>query len=164
MIRASSSIVYSMSSELNLRCAEDHKFVAGEFGKRLMPLFMLFVHEQEGELTGYSEFGIDRIVLAFKKLMENVYAMKFDFSNHTLRRTFGRRQWKLGTPIETIAEMLGHESIDMTRRYLGLNLTDQERPMKAQDRFVESVVQNSRQAGNSAVSQMKWWAQRDLDS
>jgi hypothetical protein len=58
--------------------------------------------------------------------------------------------------------MLGHESIDMTKKYLGLNLSDQEEPMKAQDRFVESVVQNARKQGIFAESQMKWWAQRDL--
>jgi len=38
------------------------------------------------------------------------------------------------TPIETISEMLGHESIDMTRKYLGIKLDDQEDPMKALDR------------------------------
>jgi hypothetical protein len=59
--------------------------------------------------------------------------------------------------------MLGHESIDMTKKYLGLNLSDQEDPMKAQDRFVRSVVQNARKPGIFAESQMKWWAQRDLD-
>ena len=48
------------------------------------------------------------------------YGRKFDFSNHTLRRTFGRKQWKLGTPIETISEVLGHESVDVTKNYLGL--------------------------------------------
>jgi integrase len=41
-----------------------------------------------------------------------------------MRRTFGRNLWLLGIPIETISELLGHSSSDMTRRYLGLNLTD----------------------------------------
>jgi hypothetical protein len=69
-----------------------------------------------------------------------LYARKFDFSNHTLRRSFGRRQWMLGTPIETIADMLGHESVEMTKRYLGLNLEDQDQPMKKQDEFVSSIL------------------------
>jgi integrase len=85
---------------------------------------LLFIHEWHGELVGYSESGIDRIVWAFKKRMENAYARAFDFGNHTMRRTFGRRQWMLKTPIETISEMLGHESIDMTKKYLGLDLED----------------------------------------
>ena len=46
------------------------------------------------------------------------------FSHHTLRRTFGRNLWLRGIPIETISELLGHVSTDMTRLYLGLNLTD----------------------------------------
>jgi len=126
---------------------------------------LLFIHEWHGELRGYSESGIDKIVWAFKKRMENAFARTFDFSNHTMRRTFGRRQWQLKTPIETISDMLGHESIDMTKKYLGLNLSDQEDPMKAQDRFVRSVVQNPAQSGHFLPqASMKWWAQRDLDS
>jgi integrase len=50
------------------------------------------------------------------------YGKKFSF--HTLRRTFGRNLWLRGIPIETISELLGHASTDMTRLYLGLNLTD----------------------------------------
>jgi len=46
------------------------------------------------------------------------------FSFHTLRRSFGRNLWLRGIPIETISELLGHVSTDMTRLYLGLNITD----------------------------------------
>jgi hypothetical protein len=82
-----------------------------------------------------------------------------------MRRTFGRRQWKLKTPIETISEMLGHESIDMTRIYLGIKLDDQEDPMKTQDRFIQSVMQSAPQPGQKMNdASVKWWAQRDLDS
>jgi integrase len=72
--------------------------------------------------------------------MECAFVRTFDFSNHTMRRTFGRRQWQLKTPVETISDMFGHESIDMTKKYLSLNLTDHEEPIKAQLRFVRSVV------------------------
>jgi integrase len=87
---------------------------------------LLVINEKEGKLRGYSESGIDQVVRRFRDRMETLYARKFDFFNHTLRRTFGRRQWKLGTKIETISDMLGHESVEMTKRYLGLNLEDQE--------------------------------------
>ena len=40
------------------------------------------------------------------------------------RRTFGRNLWLLGVRLETISELLGHTSTDMTRLYLGLNLLD----------------------------------------
>lgn len=101
---------------------------------------LLVINEKQGMLRGYSESGIDQIVRRFRARMEMLYARKFDFSNHTLRRTFGRRQWKLGTPIETISAMLGHESVEMTKRYLGLNLEDQDQPMKKQDEFVSSIL------------------------
>ncbi len=46
------------------------------------------------------------------------------FTFHTLRRSFGRNLWLLGVPIETISEILGHSSIDMTRKYLGIDQSD----------------------------------------
>lgn len=50
------------------------------------------------------------------------HGRKFTF--HTLRRSFGRNLWLLGVPIETISELLGHSSIDMTRKYLGIDQSD----------------------------------------
>jgi len=50
-------------------------------------------------------------------------------THHTLRRSFGRNLWLKGIPIETIAELMGHASTDMTRLYLGLNITDMEKAM-----------------------------------
>ena len=50
------------------------------------------------------------------------FGKKFTF--HTMRRTFGRNLWLLGVRLETISELLGHTSTDMTRLYLGLNLLD----------------------------------------
>jgi integrase len=91
-------------------------------------------------------------------------AREFDSSNRTLGRTLGRRQWQFGTKIETIAEMLGHESIDMTRKYHGINLSDQDEPMKAQDEYVRRLCGTNAQRGTFPSSQMKWWAQGDLDS
>jgi integrase/recombinase XerC len=51
------------------------------------------------------------------------------FGFHTMRRSFGRALWLLGVPIETIAELYGHSSIDMTRRYLGIALGDMQRAL-----------------------------------
>lgn len=50
------------------------------------------------------------------------HGRKFTF--HTMRRSFGRNLWLLSVPIETIAELLGHSSIDMTRKYLGIDQSD----------------------------------------
>jgi len=46
------------------------------------------------------------------------------FTSHTLRRSFGRNLWLKGVDILTISELMGHSSVDMTRRYLGLNISD----------------------------------------
>jgi integrase len=124
---------------------------------------LLLIHDNHGKLTGYGETAIDKAVIRFRTRMESLYGRKFDFSNHTLRRTFGRRQWKLGTPIETISEMLGHESIDMTKKYLGLCLDDQVGPMQRQDDWIKGIVKCP-EKGTFGVSQQEWWAQRDLDS
>ncbi len=50
------------------------------------------------------------------------FGKKFTF--HTMRRSFGRALWLGGVQLETIAELYGHSSIDMTRRYLGIALGD----------------------------------------
>jgi integrase len=55
------------------------------------------------------------------------YGKSFGF--HTMRRSFGRALWLLGVPIETIAELYGHSSVDMTRRYLGIALGDMQRAL-----------------------------------
>jgi hypothetical protein len=66
-------------------------------------------------------------------------------------------------PIETISEMLGHESIDMTKKYLGLCLDDQVGPMQRQNDWIRKVT-TAPKKGPVALSQQEWWAQRDLDS
>lgn len=45
-------------------------------------------------------------------------------SNHTLRRTFGRTMYRSGVPPATISKMLGHESLDQTLKYIGVDLDD----------------------------------------
>jgi integrase len=74
--------------------------------------------EEGSALLGFQDSKSERLLKDFCTR----FGRKFTF--HTMRRTFGRNLWLLGTPIETISELLGHSSSDMTRRYLGLNLTD----------------------------------------
>ncbi len=52
-----------------------------------------------------------------------------DFSNHTLRRTFGRNLYHAGTLIERISKLYGHEDIQTTLRYIGVNLDDIAAPL-----------------------------------
>lgn len=73
-----------------------------------------------GRLYPYRETGSgydDKIERISKKV-------GFKFSNHTLRRTFGRALYRSGVPVPTISKILGHESMEETIRYLGVNLDD----------------------------------------
>ena len=69
----------------------------------------------------YTERGhsLDRAVI--HKVRDR---LDMDFSNHTLRRTFGRNLYHADTPIETISKLYGHEDIQTTLRYIGVNLDD----------------------------------------
>lgn len=48
----------------------------------------------------------------------------FHFSNHTLRRTFGRELFRSGVSIVVIATIFGHSNTSTTMDYLGLTLDD----------------------------------------
>lgn len=60
-----------------------------------------------------------------------------EYSHHALRRSFGRNMWKLGVPIETIADIMGHESTQQTKDYLCINVTDMGRAMKKYSRILQ---------------------------
>lgn len=81
----------------------------------------LVVWFKAGRLHPYSEegYGLDKSVIA--PLND---ATGLTFSNHTLRRTFGRALFRAGVPVPTIARILGHESTSITLRYIGVDLDD----------------------------------------
>jgi len=62
------------------------------------------------------------------------------FSSHTLRRSFGRNLWLKGVDILTISELMGHSSADMTRRYLGINVSDMRKAIAKYDTKSELVI------------------------
>jgi len=80
------------------------------------------------------------------------------FTNHTLRRTYGRTLWLVGIPIESIAKLMGHEDTKTTILYLGLNMDDMSDAMQRLHLF-----QNALKSGKIDSSQMKKWTERDLD-
>ena len=59
-----------------------------------------------------------------KQLKELSNRCGIPFSNHTLRRTFGRELFRSGVPVEVIATIYGHTSTSVTMKYLGLNMDD----------------------------------------
>lgn len=77
--------------------------------------------------NAYSERGhsIDRSVIA--PLRET---LGFDFSHHTLRRTFGRTAYYGGMPLATLSKILGHDDVVTTLKYIG---TDMDNMMDGMD-------------------------------
>lgn len=69
--------------------------------------------------------GIDAML---KPLAEEIDAT---FSNHTLRRTFGRTMYRSGVQLATISKMMGHESTEQTLKYIGVDLDDMNGAMAA---------------------------------
>lgn len=99
----------------------------------------LFVYERGGRLYPYQKTAMDNLV---KRVSSRT---GIPFSNHTLRRTYGRMLWEMnrrypGTcPIETIAELMGHRDIRTTIMYLGINLDDMATAMSGLARFQEQL-------------------------
>ena len=103
------------------------------YGRRRYPVTFedpeeLIVWARAGRLYPYSEegYGLDKVVTI--PLPEK---LGFHFSNHTLRRTFGRALYRASVPVATIAAILGHESTDVTLKYIGVNLDDMRAAMGA---------------------------------
>ena len=84
--------------------------------------FLIWCHYKDKPTGGrYTERGysLDRAVI--HKVRER---LGLEFTNHTLRRTFGRNLYHSGIPIETISAMYGHDNIKTTLAYIGINLDD----------------------------------------
>jgi integrase/recombinase XerD len=93
----------------------------------------LLIYERGGELHTYQRTAID-------KLVQNVAKkLGVKFTNHTLRRTYGRMCWLAGVPIETIMELLGHSDTKTTILYLGLNMDDKADAMLKLSKYQAAV-------------------------
>ena len=88
----------------------------------------LLIYRRGKALFPYAEkgSGIDAIV---KSLGERIGCP--DLSNHTLRRTFARTLFEDGIKLEVISNILGHDSIETTIKYLGINFEHKRAAMKA---------------------------------
>lgn len=84
--------------------------------------FLIWGHYENRPTGGYyteRSHSLDRAVI--HRVRDRA---GFDFSNHTLRRTFGRTLYRAGIPIETISKLYGHDDTQTTIRYLGIDLDD----------------------------------------
>ena len=86
-----------------------------------------------GEHTGSLD---DDVVIPLRE------QLGFRFTNHTLRRTFGRRLFHADVPIETISKFLGHESPMETLKYIGVNLDDMDEGMAKLAQYDRKTLSN----------------------
>lgn len=87
----------------------------------------LLVYLRNGKLHQYEEIKGRAIDDHIKQLSERT---GIEFSNHTLRRTFGRELYRSGVDITVIATIFGHSSTTQTLKYLGLELDDMAKAME----------------------------------
>ena len=81
----------------------------------------LIIWGKGAQLSAYSQVKLTGFDKQIKALIPQI---GIEFSNHTLRRTFGRTMYRCGVPLATIAKLLGHESTDVTLDYIGVDLDD----------------------------------------
>jgi len=89
----------------------------------------LLIYLTKNNLGSFSEDGvaIDNRIKAISDLTG------VPFSNHTLRRTFGRTLFHSGVKVEDIAAILGHKDTKTTLKYLGLDKVDHSDHMNMLD-------------------------------
>jgi site-specific recombinase XerD len=101
----------------------------------------LLIYMRGKEPRPYTKNGMDRLLRRFSE------AIGIDFSYHTMRRSGLREIFKAGVELPTIQRLAGHESVDMTVRYLGIRLSDTQAAM-------EKYSDYQRQAEQSGPSQI----------
>lgn len=128
------TVPYGLGTEEAVGAWTRHRAQMAEEGRRRHPVTFndpeeLIVWSKAGVLHPYSEegYGLDKVVTI--PLSEQ---LGFRFSNHTLRRTFGRALYRSGVQVATIAAILGHESTDVTLKYIGVNLDDMRAAMEVE--------------------------------
>lgn len=87
----------------------------------------LLVYLKGTRLRHYEELKGGAIDNHVKELSDRI---GFHFSNHTLRRTFGRELFRSGVSIVVIATIFGHSNTSTTMDYLGLTLDDMAEAME----------------------------------
>ena len=102
---------------LLLWCHYQNKPDAGRYGARSHSLDRMVIHQVRDRL------GIQ-------------------FSNHTLRRTFGRTMYRAGTPIEAISKIYGHEDIRTTVAYLGIDLDDMNAALEKMYEYQQELTED----------------------
>jgi integrase len=98
----------------------------------------LFIYVRNGRAIPYSRAGIEKL----ERRIWRRSGMHFSF--HTMRRSFGRQMFKANVPVTVIQRILGHESLEMTIRYLGLNIEDTSNAMSLLSAYQTQQERKSR--------------------
>lgn len=80
----------------------------------------LFLWDRAGELHPFAEAGTGFDKCFLRPVRDET---GIQYSNHTLRRTFARELYFRGLSLMEIGTLLGHESIAVTRDYIGVGLS-----------------------------------------
>ncbi|MHA1962819.1 MAG: tyrosine-type recombinase/integrase [Candidatus Thorarchaeota archaeon] len=95
----------------------------------------LLIYLKAGRIRPYTPNAIGNMIWNLSKKLD------LRFSCHTLRRTFARAMRKEKAELEDIAETLGHDSIDQTLEYIGIEYEGMVVPMvKVQNRFLKTKL------------------------
>jgi integrase len=86
----------------------------------------MLIYRKKGKLFAYSDVKLTGVDKLLSSLSDEI---GIEFTHHTLRRTFGRTMFHSHVPVATIAKLLGHESTDMTLKYIGVDLDDMSAAM-----------------------------------
>lgn len=76
------------------------------------------VYHKNGQYSPYTTCGLYWVV---RRHAERV---GLEMSPHDLRRSFGRHLYKRGCPLAELQRIMGHSSLEMTIRYLGIDDED----------------------------------------
>lgn len=96
----------------------------------------LLIYLKAGKIRPYQPDSIGSMIWKMSKKLE------MNFACHTFRRTFARAVRKEEPKLERIADILGHESVEQTRLYIGIEYDEMKEPMvKVQNRFLKPPIQ-----------------------
>jgi len=97
----------------------------------------VIIWEKGGKLSAYAEKGTGYD----KKIIHPIRArVPFHFSNHTLRRTFARNMWEAGVEVGVISNILGHDDVQTTIKYIGINMDHQRQGLEKLAKYQEEAM------------------------
>lgn len=118
-INFNASIIHVMDAKAGTRAAYMTKGVCDILRARCIGNEYVFTQNNDNIKVRYISSTFKRV--AQKLFNEGVTDARYKVVFHTLRHTFGSWLAQRGVPLYTIAELMGHASLEMTKRYSKLS-------------------------------------------